>query len=141
MKSTEPKLLKASIVSALVGAALPVVALAFAYYEYNYGAPIEASEAQGGFIIIVHCIAALLFCVLVYPTIGLVLHSRNSLSSSKFRLFTYLSLVVFSVIPAIFLVFVGFGPPALIISIVSFLILAVLCLPVGALWFKLAMSA
>lgn len=138
MEDHKPRLIKAFLVSAIVGSVVPLLILGFTYYEYNYGAPIDASEAQGGFIIAVHCLVALVFCLVFFPLAGFMLNSKNSLSRSSFRLVTYISLAITSVITATILTFVGFGAAALLISLLSFGILGLMCLPVGALWLRAA---
>ena len=142
-KSIEPKLLKASIISALIGGMLPLVALTYLYYDFNYGVRYEPSEVVGLFVFVKHFIAVLIFCVLVIPMIGLILHRTNSLNRRSFWLTTFLGLVMLSIIQAIFYFFdyLGYGRmPPLEYFILSFIFIAIFCLPIGGLWFKLAMS-
>ena len=136
--TTTPRYLRATVVSTLTAATLPVVLIIIGYIDMQSGLPIEASEAQGALIILVHLVASVLFVAVGFPLVGWLLVRDANFTQHRFYRAVFVALIAVSFVPAALLAIVGFGLWAFILSPASFAALSLLSLPVRPLWWRLA---
>lgn len=137
MTST-PRYLRATVVSTLAAAILPVVLFVIGYIDIQSGPPVEASEAQGALIILIHLVASVLFVAVGFPLVGWLLARDANLTQHRFYRAVFVALVAVSLVPAALLAIVGFGLWAFVLAPASFAALSLLSLPVRPLWWRLA---
>lgn len=133
-----PRYLKATVVSTLAAAVVPAVLIAIVLLDLMSGPPVEASEAQGGLIILVHLLTSILFVAVAFPLVSWLLCRRAGLTRHRFYRAVFMALVGVALVPGAVLAVVGFGVWAFVLAPASFAALALLSLPARSLWWRLA---
>jgi hypothetical protein len=136
--TTRPRYVRATAISVVAAAAIPIAIVALAAVEVWRGPPVEGSEAQGAFIFLAHATVAVLFVALAYPVAAWSLHRKAALTRKRFYRVLFLSTIAVAFLPAALLAAIGFGFNAFVLVPASFAAIALLSLPFRSLWFRLA---
>ncbi len=140
-KLKSSKLVKASIVCALVGMVFICIVTFLMYLLFKYGPAISAQELQGSVYFLGLSIGSVIFTVIVSPAIVFQLSRNQRFTMVRFKVYFYICLFILSVLPFCYLAIQEKEVFHLVLVLPAFFALSLFCLPFGALWLRLAKCA